>query len=95
MPYMVLIAYFGSLFLIGICKCNKCFEHSNYLSDSTRRCGAISNFFILLLVTLFVFLGALADNNIIFPDWPALVKNFSLYVITALAMGVAITILKR
>jgi len=50
---------------------------------------------MLILVLTLVVLGALADNNLIFQDWPPILKNFSLYVITAIAIGLTQIVLRR
>jgi len=30
MPFLVLIAFHGSMFLLGLCQCNRCYKHSEY-----------------------------------------------------------------
>lgn len=89
LPFLVLIAYFGTIFIFGACQCIKCYRHSDYLDSRTRCAGAVANFFILLLALALICVGALADNNLILQDWPPLLKNFSLYIFAALAIGTA------
>lgn len=59
------------------------------MESSTKNKGACANFFILLLVTALVVLGALADNDLIFREWPAVIKGFSLYFLAAFGIGTA------
>jgi hypothetical protein len=65
LPFLVVIAYYGSIFFLSFGQCKKCFSHSQYLNRGTRICGAFSNILILALVLALIVVGALADNDLI------------------------------
>lgn len=94
-PFLVMIAYYFSMFIFSIGQCKKCFEHSAYQGRGTKVCGALANFLILGIVLGLIVVGSLADNNLIVTDWSPLFKNFSLYVIAGLALGITQVIMRR
>ena len=84
----MITAYHLTMFLLNFGQCKSCFAHSTYLTQRTKIRGALANFVILTLIFALIVVGTLADNNIILQSWPPLFKNFSLYAIVAVALGI-------
>lgn len=62
LPFLIFIAYYGSMFIASIGECTACFKHSYYLTSKTKKKGACMNFFIFSAVGALIIIGALADN---------------------------------
>jgi hypothetical protein len=97
LPMLVFTAYYITYFLINIFKCERCYSLSpGYREENrTRCCGAFWAFFGIAAFTALVVLGAMADNNLINGGIFDILKNFNLYFIVAVALGLTTIILNK
>jgi hypothetical protein len=88
LPFLIIITYYGSMFISSLGQCNRCFSHSAYLSGSTKRRGVCTNFLIFSIFGTLIVIGALADNDYFGGSWLDFFRDFTLYSLVGFALGI-------